>query len=405
MSSKKNVKSKKQISRSEKKGFRLRSTKFFLTYSQLPHLEDLKETALSVYENIFRMNRDDFKYLISVEAHKDGNPHLHVYLEFGMVQAVYSADKLDLEFEGKMFHGNYQAVRSPHSTMQYIIKSVGDPNELALNFELPIYRNKYYTNINEHLYDILVCEGEKAAVDVLYRLYKKESIQRGSSILTNLSLASLYNSNERKAARMPKYTLSDFIELSSDLDEWVQDKSPMTLFLSGRSGTGKTELAKALLHQRKLKSVFIRNRHALKEFNVGLHQAILFDDIDPDEFTREEMINLVDVDNDSQIRVLYGYADIPAGTIRIITTNRPKSFTKHGEVIQRRIKEIEIDKPQFLTSPTSAFPSIDESTPVDNLTTLGVTTSISEATIVENKKKRGRPLGSKNKSKPIEKSK
>ena len=377
--------------RKKKKEYRLRTTKFFLTYPQLPNLPNLQEIALSSFEHIFKMKRRDFKFLISTEFHEDGSPHLHVYLEFGLSQGIYSATKLDLEFDGKMYHGNYQAVKSPHATKQYIIKSVSDINELNLNFELPLYQNKYFSNVNEHLYEILMCEGLKAAVDTLYRVYPKEAIQRGSTLLNNLELASEYNLNKKKATKIPKYTLANFSGIPERISEWLKEDKPLVLVLFGKSGTGKTELAKALLHEKDLKSLFIRSKHALKEFKVDFHEAILLDDINPDEFTREELIHLSDSENDSQIKILYGYASIPAKTVRIITTNRIEAYLKYGDVIKRRLTKVEITKSHF-SIPSSSSSSLDDnpSSPDDN-------SSILEATIV--KKKRGRPPGSKNKPK------
>ena len=371
--------------RKRKKEFRLRTTKFFLTYPQLPNLPNLQETALSSFENIFKMKRRDFKFLIATEFHLDGNPHLHVYLEFGLVQAIYSATKLDLEFDGKIYHGNYQAVKSPHATKQYIIKSVSDISELNLNFKLPLYQNKYFSNVNEHLYEVLMCEGQKAAVDLLYDVYPKEAIQRGSTLLNNLELASEYSIGKRKAARIPKYTLADFNEVPEEISDWLKEDKPLVLILFGKSGTGKTELAKALLYERELKSLFVRSKHALKEFRVGFHDAILLDDINPDEFTREELIHLCDSENDSQIKVLYGYASVPGGTLRIITTNRLEAYLKYGDVIKRRVTKVEILKPNF--SIPSSFSSSTDDNP-----------EIITGEIIE-KKRRGRPPGSNNKSK------
>ena len=375
--------------RKKKKEYRLRTTKFFLTYPQLPNLPNLQEIALSSFEHIFKMKRRDFKFLISTELHEDGNPHLHVYLEFGLPQSIYSANKLDLEFDSKMYHGNYQAVKSPHATKQYIIKSVDNINELNLNFELPLYQNKYFSNVNEHLHEVLVCEGLKAAVDTLYNLYPKEAIQRGSTLLNNLELASEYNLNKKKAVKIPKYTLANFGEIPEKISEWLKEDKPLVLILFGESGTGKTELAKALLHEKDLKSLFIRSKHALKEFKVGFHEAILLDDINPDEFTREELIHLSDSENDSQIKILYGYASIPARTVRIITTNRIEAYLKYGDVIKRRVTKVEIIKPHF------SIPSGPSSSTDDNPSSTDDNLPISETTIM--KERVSRLSSSKNK--------
>jgi hypothetical protein len=381
------------------KDFRLRTKKFFLTYPQLPHLSNLEEIALSTFEDVFKMNRENFKFLIATEFHKDGHPHLHVYLEFNLPEGIYSATKLDLTIEGKVYHGNYQSVKSQHKSLQYIIKSAVDRDNLNCNFTLPIYKNLYYSNINEHLHAVLLNENEQAAIDLLYTLYPKEAIQKGSVLLGNLGLASLYHYSKLKSAETPKYTLKDFEEISQiseKLIEWLRGEGALTLILYGPSGTGKTELAKALMHERDLKCLFVRDKNALKEFKANYHKAVLFDDIDPDDFTREELIHLIDEENDSQIRVLYGYVMIPADTVRIITTNRVEAYTRFGEPITRRVELVKISKPQFLVHSASA-----EASSVDiQGTTVPASPSLKVIDMVE-KKKRGRPKGSKNKKKAV----
>jgi hypothetical protein len=102
----------------------------------------LEEIALSHFENSFKMKRKDFQYLTSVEFHEDGNPHLHVYLEFGMPQSIYSESKLDIKIGDSSFHGNYQSVKSSNATIQYVIKVAGRFDNLNTNMNLPIYKNK-----------------------------------------------------------------------------------------------------------------------------------------------------------------------------------------------------------------------------------------------------------------------
>ena len=390
MSNKKN-----SLQNNRLKDFRLRTKKFFLTYPQLPNLPDLEEIALSTFESVFITDRKDFKYLISTESHVDGNPHLHVFLEFGLPQGIYSSTKLDLIIDGKTYHGNYQSVRSEHATMQYIIKSVG-VDKLNTNIALPIYNNKYFTNVSEHLYEVLVSENEQAAIDVLYTMYPKDAIQRGSTLLGNLGLANMYNSSKNESRKAPKYTLADFTEIPSELVDWLGEDQPLTLLLFGPSATGKTELGKALLHEKGARTVFIRNKHALKLFKPGFHQGIILDDLNPDDFSYEELIHLIDQENVSQIKVVYAFVEIPAHTFMIITTNRPEAYLKYGKAIERRLKVIPIPKPLFLLSTNPSAPTDNPSLLSDISAPPEAASLVVEAEIV---KKIGRPKGSKNKPK------
>lgn len=187
---------KKENNKKQKSTFRMRARRFFLTYPQLPSVDDLQEQVIINFERVFIMKREDFRYVISEEFHKDGNPHLHVYLEFDSVQAVYSESKLDLVLTGigeKSFHGNYQAVKSEHAILQYILKTAGSLEKICTNKDLPIYLGKYFTSVEEHLHSVLINEGLKPAITILYQMYPRVAIRRGSVIVKNLSSIAEYN--------------------------------------------------------------------------------------------------------------------------------------------------------------------------------------------------------------------
>lgn len=83
--------------------FRLQSSKLFLTYPQCPIaaedvLSQLKEkvSPIEVHE-----------YIIAVETHKDGQPHVHCYLELSKKTNYKNANKLDLSSNDISYHGNY----------------------------------------------------------------------------------------------------------------------------------------------------------------------------------------------------------------------------------------------------------------------------------------------------------
>lgn len=328
------------------KKFRLRAKKFFFTYPQLSvqNNENLIEIALSHYEKVFMLNRDNFLYVAAIESHADLTPHLHIYLEFVTTQGIYSANKLDLTIDSKIFHGNYQVVRSEHNVIQYIIKSVKNFSDIITNKELPLYNEKYFSNMNEHLFEILTHEGYDAAVDVLYSKYSKHAIQRGSALLKNLALADYHIQRNKDTKILPKYSLSDFKDLPKPLVIWIETKEPPALLLFGPSGTGKTELAKALMSNRGVQFAFVRNKESLKEFRNNFHKGIIFDDLDTENFTREELIHLFDVDNESQIRILYGYVTLPPKLFKIFTTNSPTKFLRNDNALKRRLIDVFINK-------------------------------------------------------------
>lgn len=380
------------------KKFRLRTKKFFLTYPQLPKVEDLESQALEQFEKIFMMTRDEFGYLMSVEYHEDGNPHLHVYLEFNLAQGIYSESKLDLVFSGETYHGNYQAVKSEHGTIQYILKSVDDFDGVFKNIKLPIYKGKYYADINEHLHEILSKEGLESAQAVLFREYPKQAIQRGTTLLANMELTNWFNNNRKETEAPPSYTLENFGNLSQPLIDWIKSPEPLTVLLFGPSGVGKTELVKAIMHHRGKRAIFIREKEELKNFRESYHNGIIFDDVDVSTMSREELIHLFDQDNPSTIRILYRSVRIPAKVEKVFTTNTPSGFLRNDEALKRRLHVIPLQSLTFLETPPAVTQLSDDdpieislssaqlpSTPVDS------EASADSENVPKPKKKRGRP--------------
>lgn len=95
-------------------GFRLQAKKLFLTF---PQCEVTKEQA---QERLTSEYGDQLLwYIIASEQHQDGTPHLHLALEF---KEKFSTRRLDVfDFVGGK-HGNYQAMRSQRSCVQYVCK-------------------------------------------------------------------------------------------------------------------------------------------------------------------------------------------------------------------------------------------------------------------------------------------
>lgn len=325
--------------------FRLRTKKFILTYSKLPNLDDLEEQVLMSFEDIFGLECG-FNYLIVREAHETGEPHIHAFLEFHSVQNIYAADKLDIRLnlsnnEEQIFHGNYQSSRSKSGSIKYLLKSVSDYKSLKTNMKLPVFDNKFYTNMEDHLFDVTKEEGLDKAIEVLYEFYPQQMVKQGSSIIRNLMIVEAHTENLRPDIP-PKFKTTDFV-ISPTLTNWIKEDKVQNLIMFGPSGTGKTELAKSITSSLGLKTLFVREKEALKKFG-SYHKAIIFDDLNLSKFEREELINLTDMDNISQVRCLYGTVFIPPRTLKIFTTNLIDPYLAYGKVITRRVLIVEIPK-------------------------------------------------------------
>lgn len=352
------------------KKFRLRGMKFFLTYPQLPERDDLQSSALAQFEVIFKMSSADFQYVMSVERHEDGHPHLHVYLEFSTSQGIYSAGKLDLVFDGVTYHGNYQVVKSEHATIRYILKSLSDSSEAFTNKDLPLHDGDYYSSLHEHLHEVLLSDGLYAAIQVLYNVYPKQAVKNGSTIVRNLQMMDDYYQVRKDINEAPKYTMNDFTNVPNEIKAWLDSKKPMTVVIWGPSGVGKTELAKAVLYAKGKRVLFVREIQALKDFEPGFHDAIIFDDLNVSETPREQLIHLVDVDNASDLRLLYRGKRLPARIDKVFTTNTISYFNSDAAV-QRRVFIIHIPKSIILLSSTSSSAPDDITSPVADAARVG----------------------------------
>ena len=99
--------------KSEKR-FRLQGKNFTITF---PQCDVKKEVAV---ERIEQKYGSDLKgYLVCEEDHKDGTPHLHVYLSFHQKRTFCTTDCFDF-IGGK--HGNYQVTKSVKAWVEYCTK-------------------------------------------------------------------------------------------------------------------------------------------------------------------------------------------------------------------------------------------------------------------------------------------
>lgn len=94
--------------------FRMYGMNFILTY---PQCDTKKEVAV---ERLEQKWKDDLQgYVVCEEAHKDGTPHLHVFLKFKKRINVRSQDHFDF-IAGQ--HGSYEVCRSAKKSVEYVTK-------------------------------------------------------------------------------------------------------------------------------------------------------------------------------------------------------------------------------------------------------------------------------------------
>lgn len=92
---------------------------WFLTYPQCPCP---KEECLSdLSDKLAEKGLKIEEYVICEEVHKDGNPHLHAFIKLDK-RVRFKADRFDIIYEGKDYHGEYQIAKSWQAVKEYVIK-------------------------------------------------------------------------------------------------------------------------------------------------------------------------------------------------------------------------------------------------------------------------------------------
>lgn len=105
--------------------YRVRSQKLFLTYPQC------NATKERLYE--FLLEESGWapqEVLVAHELHKNGDNHLHAFVDFGQDRAKEFTAPNFADFDG--YHGNYQGCRSAKNVLKYCTK--GD--DYVANFDV-----------------------------------------------------------------------------------------------------------------------------------------------------------------------------------------------------------------------------------------------------------------------------
>ena len=97
------------------KRFRLQGKNFILTF---PQCTVTKEQAAERLEQQWKSELQG--YIVCEESHKDGTPHLHLFLQFKEKRSFCKQDCFDF-IGGK--HGNYQVAKSVRGSVEYVTKA------------------------------------------------------------------------------------------------------------------------------------------------------------------------------------------------------------------------------------------------------------------------------------------
>ena len=237
-------------------------------------------------------------------------------------------------------HGNYQAAKNIKKSIIYICK---ENNILAEGIDVSAFVKK---NIEQVFEELQYLNTMREKLVFLFErgfnpsaIINNGSLELKSYILDNFDKVNrLYNIFQVTVNQKVSIPLDQIKKIPEEVLEWNKNKE--TLILAGPTGIGKTTLAKALLPT----GLLVRHLDKLKELST-LNNGFIIDDVDlKNKLSREETINLFDLDHDTQVNVKHSFVNIPAGTPRIVTTNHFSLdlLVPHDEygAIKRRVKFI-----------------------------------------------------------------
>lgn len=243
--------------------YEFNAIKAFLTYAQARPL-----TKQQVYDHFVAFDKDHIKckkVLVAQEAHEDGEPHYHVFIEFS--SKLHTRDARVFDIDGK--HPNIQACRSPKRTIAYCLKE--DEAPLA-NFEF----------------------GEKETAVAIARagIAEGKSVDEVVDDILEVhpdlirSVPALNSYVERRSAPrvlyMPEYSIDDFSLAGADYDRithWRDLLATMvrgqrthmrSLWFVGSSGVGKTSLARSIGEHWYMQGLWSMDKYSDKEHVYGV---------------------------------------------------------------------------------------------------------------------------------------
>jgi hypothetical protein len=285
--------------------FRINAQNLFLTYSKCPlPMEYLKERLMQLLPVS--------KYIVAHELHKNGLSHLHAYLR--LEKKIDRNDPRFLDIDG--FHPNIRSCRSPKAVQTYCTK---EGNYIT---NMDFYIGSPYRDATE-----MARQGDlRGAMTLLDTLKPRDMVIYGSRIRQHL-----LDQRRQHAKRKSYYSMEDYdVE---NLPVWDKNKA---LILTGLTGSGKTQLAKLLIGDH---YHLVCHLDGVKNFNEGVHDGIIFDDMSYLHLPRESQIHLVDVLDDREIHARHCNGFLPAGTARIMTTNKPlEKILLMDDAIVRRLQ-------------------------------------------------------------------
>jgi len=285
---------------------RLVGKNFFLTYSRTAMMRSTLSLALQGLGPLVRM-------IVAQESHREVTwtgatipTHLHALVCFEKKKDVTMS-----HFDVNGVHPNIQIPNARVGSIEtslvnlwnYCLKEDQTPVIIG---SAPVGRKKSRGELCEEAFLLAETQGVPQAVQFLRKELPFEMAKQWAVIERSLTMC---RQAATVAVSVPR-PMTEF-KLPRPLPEWT------SLFLSGPTGSGKTQLARALLP----KASVVRHRDQLRTCDFS--DGVIFDDFDVAHWPHNAIIHLVDWEESSGIDVKHGHVVIPPHTKKIFTHNKP----------------------------------------------------------------------------------
>ncbi|ACP41023.1 replication associated protein Rep [Cotton leaf curl Gezira virus] len=228
--------------------FRINSKNYFLTY---PKCSLTKEEALSQLQNLQTPTNKKF-IKICRELHENGEPHLHVLIQFEGKFNCKNQRFFDLVSPNRSahFHPNIQGAKSSSDVKSYIDKD-GDTLEWG-EFQIDGRSARGGQQTANDAYAAALNAGSKAeALRVITGVSSKDFVLQFHNLNSNLERIF----QEPPAPYVSPFLSSSFDQVPEELEEWAAENvvdaaarpsRPISIVIEGESRTGKTVWARSL---------------------------------------------------------------------------------------------------------------------------------------------------------------
>jgi len=349
-----------KIQRKKKeKVFRINAKNLLLTYSQCSLGINEVFEALMKKLSPYRVEN----YLLVRELHEDGGTHYHALVSCEKKVDRKGESFLDLQVpsqngETMIYHGSYEKCKSESDTISYLTKDIFKPEEANDNmlvsegYSRRLGKIFEYLSLSQRLMSLARNGQISFAMTLLLREDPDRFLEEGSKIRKRLQEIHLETLGFES-----KYPMESFIvpaELKEALEifrESLDIEEGKVFVLQGEPGCGKTQFLKSYLEQELgLKVLVINDLEGLRHFDPEKYTAILFDDPDFRNESRERLIQALDCER-MVVRVRYTSVTIPANIPKAITLNfPPEKLNKAFEegALQRRILKFKLQSKEIL---------------------------------------------------------